>query len=395
MGQVKSGFRWAVAGVAAVGILWVAGAGIRVGQAASPEVERWGNLTVSPLVISPPFEYIPRDASPITPARWFFPVTSIQDLQELFAGVGMASDDAARLVAGAKADQGHGGLLVFPDRDLIRTMEPGLRSRLYLLLATNPLNFAQQSAYRFYAKSIDEWLGPDITPRVRDLVDPLIYREGGFLFLADLESVREDIGEGPEMQRLLKRLLRQATVLVSLRIDDPSQVNGLVEYWGRGGRKTDIRPLLESVAESAPQHSIDIVHLLPEFARRLLYRYPRVSLEDFEKPQLANCYWTALNFFAETPDDSVLDTAVALRRLHTDYYIVQDQLQLGDVVAFSDGDIENIFHVAVYIADDLVFTKNGYFSLAPWTIIPIDRLKGHFAEHPGTWRVTYYRRKDL
>jgi hypothetical protein len=128
--------------------------------------------------------------------------------------------------------------------------------------------------------------------------------------------------------------------------------------------------------------------------RRLLYRYPKVSLEDLEKPQLANCFWTALNFFNTTPDDRMLDPAYALERLHQDYYLVQDGLQLGDIVALSDRNL-NIFHVAVYLADDLVFTKNGFFSLAPWTILPMDRLKGHYAEHRDNWRVTYYRRKDF
>jgi hypothetical protein len=90
----------------------------------------------------------------------------------------------------------------------------------------------------------------------------------------------------------------------------------------------------------------------------------------------------------------MLDPAYALERLHQDYYLVQDGLQLGDIVALSDRNL-NIFHVAVYLADDLVFTKNGFFSLAPWTILPMDRLKGHYAEHRDNWRVTYYRRKDF
>ena len=230
-------------------------------------------------------------------------------------------------------------------------------------------------------------------PRRAKLIEPLVYRDGDFLFLADLESVRAQIGNGPPLQHLIKRLLAQAAVQVTLDVDDPSQVDSLAEYWGRGGRKVDLLPVLESAADNSLNHSVDITYLLPDLARRLLYRYQKISLAELEKSQLDNCFWTALNFFNDDPDDRLLDPKFALERLQQDYYLVHDELQLGDIVALSDQKF-NIFHVAVYLAEDLVFTKNGYFSLAPWTIVPMDRLKGHFAEHRDDWRVTYYRRKD-
>jgi hypothetical protein len=232
-----------------------------------------------------------------------------------------------------------------------------------------------------------------VTPEARALVEPLVYRDGDFLFLADLESVRGQIGSGPALQHLIKRLLAQATVQVTLEVDDASQADALADYWGRGGRKVDILPVLESAADNSFNHSVDITYLLPDLARKLLYRYQKISLAELEKSQLDNCFWTALNFFNDEPDDRLLDPKFALERLQQDYYLVHDELQLGDVVALSDQKL-NIFHVAVYLAEDLVFTKNGYFSLAPWTIVPMDRLKGHFAEHRDDWKVTYYRRKD-
>jgi hypothetical protein len=51
--------------------------------------------------------------------------------------------------------------------------------------------------------------------------------------------------------------------------------------------------------------------------------------------------------------------------------------------------------MATYIADDLVFTKNGYSSRVAWSILPIDRIRGHFPAYADDWHVTYYRRKDL
>ena len=126
--------------------------------------------------------------------------------------------------------------------------------------------------------------------------------------------------------------------------------------------------MLEAAANNKVSHAVDITYLLPDLPRLLLYHYQKISLNDLEKSGLENCFWTALNFFNDDPDDRYLDQKFALSRLQQDYYIVQDELQLGDIVA-------------VYLAQDLVFTKNGYFNLAPWTIEPMDRLKAHYIEH--------------
>jgi hypothetical protein len=362
-------------------------------QSGSATVQRpaWGDLDIVPVVISPPLEYIPTDSGPIAPTRWSFArVPDLPALEQILRSVGLADADVTALAAAAAADPRNAGFVVTPGAALVRRLSPEVRARLYGHLAKNPLNFYQQAAFRFYGTSIDDWLGSALLPQTRALVDPLIYRDGEFLFFADIELVRSTIGRGAELQRLIKRLLRQSTMLVTLQVDDETQVEALAEYWGRGGRKTDIRPLLESVAEDPTNPSLDIAHLLPEMARRLLYRYPKVRMEDLEQPQLANCFWTALNFFNAEPDNRLLDPKIALQELSRNYYLVQDVLQLGDIVAFSDSN-KNIFHVAVYLADDLVFTKNGYFSLAPWTILPMERLKGHYAAYAGDWHVTYYR----
>ena len=366
----------------------------RRARAVRREAGPWGDLTISPIVVSPPLEYVPIDDSRPAQPRWYFARMTVERLEGVLHEAGFPDADVAQLRGWARPDPARDGVTIQPTPAFVRAIKPEVRASLYLYLSQNALNFDQQSAYRFFGDSVDDWLGDRLQPRTRALVEPLVYRTGGFLFFADIELIRDDLGSGPELQRLTKRLLRQATVMVSLRVDDSSQLESLVEYWGRGGRRTDIRPLLESMAEAAPDHAIDITHLLPELPRRLLYRYPKVSRQDLQKPQLANCFWTALNFFNGEPDDRLLDPKVALQRLQGDYFLVHGQLQLGDIVAISDSQ-QNIFHVAVHVAGDLVFTKNGFFSLTPWTILPMDRLKGHFMEHLHDWRVTYYRRKDL
>ena len=365
-----------------------------VAPSATPSVGPWGRLVVTPIVIAPPTEYVSRNWGPVEPTLWHVPATTPEEIRTLLSTSGLAGDDIARLLSTARPHRRAGGSVLAPGPDLVRGLAPDVRDRLYLRFANSELNVDQVTAYRFFGTSLAEWLDGLVSPSTRALVEPYIYRHGDFMYFADIESVRTQIPDPAELQRLTKALYRQATMLISLQIDASADIAALAEYWGRGGRRTDIRPLLESVAESQSNRSIDVSHLLPSLAREYVYRYPRITVADAEKPLLSNCLWTALNFFNPTPDDRFLDVQFALEHLKRDYFLVQDRLQLGDIVVFSARD-GTLVHVAVYIADDLVFGKNGTTPMAPWSILPIERIKGHYVESSEDWRVTYHRRNGL
>jgi hypothetical protein len=351
----------------------------------------WGHLDITPIVVSPPLEYVGADwgGRKDSPDEWRFPGVSREELGAFLTTSGFGAEQTARIVSAAQADPSNGGLVVRPPPDLVRSLTPQLRARLYLQLAKTPLNFDQANAFRFYGQSAADWFsGALIGPETRRLIEPLLYLDGDYLHFADVELVREQIKDPAELRRLAKALLRQPTMLVRLSVTDGSEVSGLSEYWGRGGRRTDLRPLLESLAES--RQPIDIVHLLPSFARNHLYRYPKLTAADLDRPLLSNCLWSSLNFFNVEPDDRFLDVDVALQTLQRDYFIVRSGFQLGDIVAFLDED-GDLFHVAVYIADDLVFSKNGTSPVSPWMIMPLDRVKGFYRTRSTSPRLIYHR----
>jgi hypothetical protein len=366
------------------------------GPASSAAAGPWGRLTVTPIIVSPPLEYVASDWGRGPDAGpWHFPGVTHELVDAFLTSIGMPRDTITRLLAGARADASIRGLVISPDPQLVRSLDTQVRARLYAQLAKSARNFDQAHSFRYFGSSPDAWLrGSLISPQTRALVEPLIYQDGEFLHFADAQVVRSEIGDPEELQRLAKTLLRQSTMLVTLSVTNVAEVPGLAEYWGRGGRRTDVRPLLESVAGGGTEPSIDIVHLLPTFARNHLYRYPRVTTADFDKPLLANCLWTALNFFGDKPDDRFLDVNTALNTLRQDYHIVEHGYQLGDVVAFVD-DEGDLFHVAVYLADGLVYTKNGMSPVAPWTIMPIGRLNGYYRRQANDSRLIYHRRNNL
>lgn len=355
----------------------------------------WGQIQTTPIVISPPLEYIPEDPEPpASRAAWVLPRARRSDLERLLeeAGVGPPARDS--ILATAREDPAVGGVVAFPDLATVEALGPGSRERIYLGLARFAENPRQQNAFRFFGGSPDEWLrNAPLRPETVQLVRPLVYRHEGFLLFADIDVARARIADAHELRRLTKVLFREATLLVKLRIPGEADVEAIAEYWGRGGRRVDLRPLLESAAAAGPDFPLDVVHLLPVFARERLYRYPRVSLADLDRPGIENCFWTALNFFAERPDDRLLDAREAMAALKRDYYFVHENPQLGDVVVFSGEDGEP-YHAAVWVADGIVFGKNGTSTLSPWTLLPIERLRGYYPR-AAAGSVAHYRRKGL
>lgn len=369
---------------------------LSAGPTTSRPMQPSGTLLISPIIVSPPMEYVSEEwGRPPDEGLWFFPDTTPDALDKLFASSGLAPDHVARLKANAHLEPRIRGIVVRRDDAIVRAMSAEARTTIYRTLGQSPLNFDQANAFKFFGTSAGDWLkGSPISPETRAIVEPLIYRDGDFLHFADARLAQQLITDNEELRKLAKVLLRQSTMLVRLKVASPDNVPQLAAYWGRGGRSLDVRPLLESVAGMGDDQSIDVVHLLPAFARNRLYRYPQPSTADENQPLLANCLWSSLNFFNPAPDDRFLNVEAALKALRDDYYTVEGEYQLGDIIGFVDGE-GDLFHVAVHIADDLVFTKNGTSPVTPWTIMPLDRVIGFYHLKSEDPRLIYHRRKDF
>ena len=135
---------------------------------------------------------------------------------------------------------------------------------------------------------------------------------------------------------------------------------------------------------------IGIAHLLTPFARERLYTYPF----PFIKPDVVrDCHWTSFNFFNNVPDDSLGDSERVRKILATDFYPVPGAPRFGDVMLFIRPDGQAV-HSCVYIADDIVFTKNGYSYANPWILMQLSDLKAFYPSEE-TLEILTYRNKKL
>ena len=368
---------------------------VNVANTGTARFGKWGKLKLFPTVISPPAELVFTDWGFMRRPTWFFPGAKTDRVAQVLQSAGISGSDAANLLAGAQYEPRIAGMVLSPDPVWVRSLTPETRARIYHILAKSMLNVDQTQAFRYPSTNPEAWLGSSmISQHTRQLVEPLIYRDGGYMLFADIELVRAEIGSDEEIRRLGKDLLRQPTVIARLSVDSAAELDRIVEYWGRGGRRSEVRPLLESAVGGGADKCVDVIHLLPQFARNHLYCYPELSAAEVDKPTVINCLWTSLNFFLPNPDDRFLNAEFALKTLKESYYVVEADFELGDIVAFLDEE-GNIFHAAVYIADDLVFCKNGISAMAPWTLMSINDAKGYYRWRSENPRLVFHRRKNI
>jgi hypothetical protein len=349
----------------------------------------WGSLEHLWFSIAPPVEFVEHYQLDPFAHPWQFPGSTHEQVAEILTQCGLAGDDVRRLLAKATTDVATQGLSIFATPDVARDLPAAARSKLYLWLAEQNAASWQANAFRFCGQSLEEWFrNAPLAHSTIDLIRPYIYRHGPFLMFADLPAVSVELADRDELVRLVKVLAREVTLLVKLHVRHSENIEPLVRYWGRGGREQEVRPILESLAHFRRGQSIDIVHLLPPFARRLLYTYPRPANDGHDL--LRDCHWTSLNFLADHADDSLLNLNVVAQTIARDWRPHAGPPALGDLALFHN-DRGSVLHSAVYVADNVFFTKNGPALTRPWMLMTLDHLR-HFYPQPAAVNVKFYRR---
>ncbi len=334
----------------------------------------WGALHYLPIVITPPTEYL-RDLADLEhTSPWSFPNTSMEQLKLLCEKATLSSEQTTRLLSLAAPAPQIKGYVVNPTAQLILPLSPQSRETLYGHLSCCNDNLDQVNSFRIPAGTFPQWLAAlPVSDTTRDLIQRLHYRHGAFCFFADLPLVLPGISSSQEKIELLRGLTQQTSFLVRLQLDHDSDIEALAHYWGQGRRELNIQPLLESAANLPGKTEITIIHLLPPFARQRLNCYPSptstaVGVQDGD--------WSSANFFNEEPDPRFLDKNFLTTTLLNKYHPIFFDPMLGDVVLFFRDNIP--IHSAVFIADDIVFTKNGNRAVWPWQFMHLQDVQDYF-----------------
>jgi hypothetical protein len=358
-------------------------------QAAKPPKEAmpWGDLLKSDIQIERPGEYVAFEFGNSRDRDWHFGAVTPAQAREVMVNCGMPPHLIAHALEHAKTVGGK--FLVTPDAELITALASGPREKLYAALAQQPENYYMHSPFSFSTADFAEvFAGSSLDEATKRLVNLLAYQRGERTYFSDLGFVLDRHPAEADRLRLVKALSRIAAVMVRLQIGPDADIDKLVNYWAAapGVRPMDVRPLLESVQRMEGGGAVSLMYLLPPFARERLFTFP---LNSKSGEADVDCHWSTMNFFKDKPDDRFADVNYTSAYIASNYYNIAQPSRYGDLVLVLD-DKGGVIHSAVYIADDIVFTKNGRAYAQPWLLM---RLKDvvtaySFGKAP---RLVYYR----
>jgi hypothetical protein len=340
----------------------------------------WGLLRIQTIALEPPLESLEElsnDCSGFS-APWVFPGYNQARLAELARSLNDASATAtlrAPAVCNARACS------ISVPAELRAKLTPKAREQLYGKLAEfeNP---DYSAALQLPEAEVDAWLARAVSqPDVRAYARSLFYPRDGRLAFADPELVCERLPDGGERRAFLRAMFAAKAQLVSLRIEPGESMDEVLRYWSKGPRRRkNIEPILRALATSTDGGSIDVAHLLPWSARKLLYTFP--SDPPVDPTRRKSCHWTSLNFGRVEPLDDYLDDAVAEQAFERDYLeVAAASRQYADLVLFRTRE-GKLIHSAVYVAGDLVFTKNGRSPRRPWVLERLDDVRALYPKAP-------------
>ncbi len=349
----------------------------------------WGELEFFRINIVSPDDFLPADPSRFPPTRWNFSGMTPEQLATFIQSCDLTPAQKSTLLNQAAWSFTNNLIVLTPGAKLVLEMSNQARTRIYEVLADSPDNDFQTWPFTYRLNGFDDWFeNSNVSPATLKLVKGLVYERGQALCFSDLPEVLAQIPSPTERRFFARTLMVRGGLLMKLRIRPDSDIGALTEYWSRGGRAKDVSALLESLTHVPGSAAIDVAHLLPSFARTRLNTFPRPPASPGPEP---DCFWTAMNFFKSTPAPYYENDAIWRKDLAENYSLVPSPT-LGDVVFLLRPDGVP-YHAAVYIADDVVFTKNGGNYRQAWLLM---KMSDMLARYPTTFtpQIAFFRQKE-
>lgn len=351
----------------------------------------WGELITENMHIECPTEYAAFELERSRKSDWTFPGATLAQVRQVLSACGVTPDLIDHALLPDRVSGKDGSVVVKPDSRLITSLSSEARSKLYGELARSPENPFMRSPFNFPKSTFESLLkNAGVDGATIALMMRLSYVRGERICFSDLAFVLTQMPSEAARLNLVKTLSGMSTVMARLRIRPTTDIDKLVGYWcgATGVRVKDVRPLLESVRRLENGGAVSLVYLLPPFARKRLFTFP-ASGQSGEAN--ADCHWTTLNFFREIPDDRFSNVAYVSSFVATNYYEIARPGRCGDL-AFVLDEEGGAIHSAVFLADDIVFTKNGRGFGQPWQLMRLNEMISMYSRARGT-QLVYYRNK--
>lgn len=348
----------------------------------------WGVLELTPMVIQPSARHVPPDHYAPAPLLWRLGSLPSAEVPAWLAEQGLP----AELVRTARTDNVSAGLVLQPSPELVRSLNPAQRGRLYRDLLEREFGNAAFFGNQRWSPAQWQETRAGLSPGVRDVVAAMVFPavEGDDVHFWDLRAAMHFLPSERDRLALTRIYHQQRTYLLTLIVDAATPVQEMTDYWRLPSTRRQILPMLESLTHLPAPSRIDALHVMTPFIRELSYTYPVTALDD-TRGDPPDCFWTCANFDRPAGHPEIRGDEAATF-LMANYAPFVGRPEFGDLLILRTAADEAI-HAAVYIAADILFTKNGQHPLVPWIFMAREDLLRIY-DHAAPARSLWVRRKS-
>lgn len=349
----------------------------------------WGNLECERVVLEPN-----ENSLSITelskPSRWFFKGFSKSQVRR-FLGEAGVTDPLLKLISDSQMSEESAGIVFTPGSEFIRKLTAESRAKIFNTLIANDDYKPYFGLYLFLPEYLDLALQQiSLPPASVQLFRALLYKRGNLSAFSDVPVVLESLPDNAAKTVFLKLLVRRPALEVQLKFPDNGNLNDLVDYWATRERTKEVQLAFANAVSANGTRVVDVVDLLPPFAGERVNSFPN---SNSQMELVHNCHWTSLNFFSDSPNEGYLFIEEVEKELTANYGKIPAEPRFGDVILFRN-EAHEIVHSAVYIADRIVFTKNGEGPTQPWCFMYVTDVIDLYACLFGKMSVKIYRRRS-
>jgi hypothetical protein len=355
----------------------------------------WGKLEYYPVYLEAPSYLVEALPLPSSQTRWVIPEALSADFEKALISTGM-DDQTVQAITKTSGRTSHDGMLyIFPPTSIVEDLTADVRAKLYAQLANFPANEHFVEPILIPDGNVEAWFSnSELRPDLIATIKKLAYMRGDILAFSDFPILMQRTSGEAEARNVMKATTRTRSLAVKVVLERDTDIPALLAYWttGLNTRRKDLEPLLRSIISTCGAEKLDILHLLPPLPRKLLMTYPDVShgLEG----QFPDCHWTSLNFFNYREQPHLLDSKMATTAVLDRFATTERPYKFGDIIFVLNPQTGDAFHSCVYIADEIVFTKNGRNVLSPWVLLKLDDMQRLYIHH-GNGRLQGYRNKNV
>ena len=360
----------------------------------------WGDLYSIPFSIAAPDQLLPVRTTEASGTHWLFKKFTRESLAQFLQNANVPANLLNSLLDPARLRILPDGIDMTPASETLLVLPPDARKAIYQCLLRVPENnpkFFFLNKATLQERFADTGLSRDTIA----LVKKFSIEEGNYLVLSSLPSLLGQLPDYNEKVRLMKAITMQKTMLLRLRLTPGSDINAISRYWGRGCYATDVHTILDSISKiQGGGEWVNILMVLPPVPSGNLYDYPIIpEISPDGQPVIRDCHWTSLNFFRDVPDPKLGSSSSdnIRQEYEKNYYPITGDPIYGDLVLFETPDGSYI-HSAVYLADNIVYTKNGIDNLMPWMLSTVNDLLEMYSfmvPPDQKLKVVYIRNKNL